>query len=282
MPTNRIAQALQVWGYGFSIGCRTLPRAPVLGLKRLLLPVSYWRCAEFAYVMSRLPLHRGAKILDLGSPKDLATILARTNGCEIEATDILPEAIELSQRYNRAQGLDGVGPGRVRSVCRDGRALSYADNSFDAAYSVSVLEHIPHDGDHVAVGELLRVVKPGGVVVITVPYDLQYRETFVDRAVYERARSSNEQVFFERHYDAQSLRDRIIAHPSAHLIDQEIWGEKRIRMERMLSRAGRLRDVLSPLEPALSMSLLSPIGDGDAGHPMATFLTLRKDLTHQR
>src|SRR5256886_11427065 len=57
-------------------------------------------------------------------------------------TDILPEAVLLSRRYARGQRLEGQGPGLVHSEVEDGRALSYADASFDAAYSVSVLEHI--------------------------------------------------------------------------------------------------------------------------------------------
>src|SRR5258706_14203485 len=113
-------------------------------------------------------------------------MLARHRGYEVVATDILPEAIVLSRRYATAQGLDGEGPGRVHSELQDGRALTYPDGYFDAAYSVSVLEHIPDGGDSAAISELIRVTRPGGVVVVTVPYDRAYRETFVEGPVYER------------------------------------------------------------------------------------------------
>ena len=71
-------------------------------------------------------------------------------------------------------GDDGK-PHAVPSEVQDGRKLSYPDDSFDAAFSVSVIEHIPDQGDTAAVRELLRVVKPGGVVIITTPYDTAYR-----------------------------------------------------------------------------------------------------------
>jgi SAM-dependent methyltransferase len=184
--SNFGSHALGIWTAGVLVGLRTFREEPVLGLKRLALPVSYWRSVEFAYVWRQLALGSGARVLDLGSPKDLATMLAKHRGYEVVATDILPEAIDLSERYARAQRLHGHGPGLVSSEVQDGRALTYEDGSFDAAYSVSVLEHIPDAGDSAAIRELVRVVRPGGLVVVTVPFDRRYRETFVDGAVYER------------------------------------------------------------------------------------------------
>src|SRR5437899_8331244 len=154
------AHPLGIWVAGLTVGLRTLRKAPVLGLKRLALPVSYWRSVEFAYVWRQLKQPAGARILDVGSPKDLAAMLARHKGYQVVATDILPEAVLLSRRYASAQRLEGQGPGHVHSEVQDGRALTYADGSFDAAYSVSVLEHIPDSGGSPAIRELIRVVRP--------------------------------------------------------------------------------------------------------------------------
>ncbi|MBA5244607.1 class I SAM-dependent methyltransferase [Corynebacterium haemomassiliense] len=66
-----------------------------------------------------------------------------------------PDASEMS-----AAGISGFG-----SVRGDGAALPFADDSFDVVYSSNVAEHIPNwqaMGD-----EMLRVAKPGGLVVLS-------------------------------------------------------------------------------------------------------------------
>lgn len=268
---------LGIWAAGVRIGFSCLAREPMLGIKRILLPVGYWRASEFAYVRGQLSsLPKGARILDLGSPKDLAAMFARDRGFAVTAIDILPEAIELSERRARAMGIAGAGPGKVLSEVRDGRSLPYADGSFDAAFSVSVLEHIPGEGDSAAVRELVRVVKPGGLIVVTVPYDRTYRETFVERPVYEREQHGTEAVFFERHYDAATLQRRLIGPSGAEPVHVETWGEPSISIEKLLSAAGPLRIPLSPLEAGLSRLFLHPVAPDGAVRPMAAFFTLRK------
>jgi SAM-dependent methyltransferase len=284
LPALRLngAHSLGIWAAGVGVGLHTLRKEPLLGLKRLALPVSYWRSVEFAYVWRRLEHPAGARILDLGSPKDLAAMLARHRGHEVVATDILPEAITLSRRYATGQGLEGRGPGRVHSEVQDGRALTYADGSFDAAYSVSVLEHIPDDGDSFAIRELIRVVRPGGVVVVTVPYDRAYRETFVEGPVYERKPVGSEPVFFERHYDRPTLATRLLGSEAAEVVDLSLWGEGTLRMEAFLERLGPLRLPLSPLEAFFGTALLRQVQPNGRGHPMAAFFTLRRRLDDSR
>jgi SAM-dependent methyltransferase len=276
----RNGHPLGVWAAGLLVGLRSLRREPALGLKRLVLPVSYWRSREFAYAWQHLTCPPGSRVLDVGSPKDLAAMLARHRAYHVVATDILPQAVALSQRYADAQQLNGQGAGRatgtVRSEVQDGRALSYPDASFDAAYSVSVLEHIPDGGDTVAMRELLRVVRPGGVVVVTVPFDRRYRETFVQRPVYERQAVGSEPVFYERHYDRRALAERLMSTELADVVDLSYWGEGAVRMEGILTRLGALRAPLYPLEALLGTLSLRPVEPDGPGHAMAAFFTLRR------
>ena len=59
-----------------------------------------------------------------------------------------------------AAGLGGYG-----AVRGDGAALPFADGVFDVTYSSNVVEHVP---DPVAMcGEMLRVTRPGGLVVVS-------------------------------------------------------------------------------------------------------------------
>jgi SAM-dependent methyltransferase len=51
-------------------------------------------------------------------------------------------------------------------------ALPFAAGSFDAALCTEVLEHVPDD--RALLAELARVLKPGGVLVVTVPFMFRY------------------------------------------------------------------------------------------------------------
>ncbi|HWV57703.1 MAG TPA: class I SAM-dependent methyltransferase [Longimicrobiales bacterium] len=268
---------LELWARGLVMGLRVLPREPILGLKRIALPVSYWRTAEFAYVWSRLGGEPGIRrVLDLGSPKEFAIHLAGRFGYDIVSVDIMPDEIDVCQRLAAATGLTRRRGGSVVAEVGDGRALPYPDDSFDAAFTVSVLEHIPGEGDSRALAELVRVVRPGGLVAATVPFAPEYRETHVHAPVYERDYDGVAPVFFERHYDRHALERRLLDVP-ADVVDLELWGEGRVRCERLLGALGPLRALASPLEPALAGAFLRPADNSGPGvHPMAAFLTLRK------
>lgn len=77
-----------------------------------------------------------------------------------EFADCFYVGLEPSVSEMSAAGLSGFG-----SVRGDGAALPFADDSFDVVYSSNVAEHIPN---WQAMGEeMLRVAKPGGLVVLS-------------------------------------------------------------------------------------------------------------------
>lgn len=77
---------------------------------------------------------------------------------------------------------DGIAPGSVHHGvrCEDVQALSFADASFDLITHTEVLEHVPDDRR--AFAELYRVLRPGGLMLFTVPYHPDWPQTL------ERAR----------------------------------------------------------------------------------------------
>ncbi|MDT8407509.1 MAG: methyltransferase domain-containing protein [Methylococcales bacterium] len=66
-----------------------------------------------------------------------------------------------------------VEPGTYRQdvLCQDVQKLTFADASFDLCTSTEVFEHVPDDRKGFA--ELWRVLKPGGVLLFTVPFNGQ-------------------------------------------------------------------------------------------------------------
>jgi SAM-dependent methyltransferase len=59
-------------------------------------------------------------------------------------------------------------PDSATKVAGEVTALPFADRSFDAVVAAEVIEHIPEQNR--ALGEAARVLRPGGLLVVTVPY----------------------------------------------------------------------------------------------------------------
>jgi SAM-dependent methyltransferase len=77
-------------------------------------------------------------------------------GLVYQGVDLSAASVELC----RALGLEAVVGSAVD--------LPYAANQFDAGWSMSTLMHLPGDGMAVALGELHRVIRPGGVLEVGV------------------------------------------------------------------------------------------------------------------
>ena len=59
--------------------------------------------------------------------------------------------------------------------------LPFEENSFDVVFSNHVLEHI--EDDNKAMGELFRVLKPGGMGIFQIPQDLNREVTYEDFSI---------------------------------------------------------------------------------------------------
>jgi SAM-dependent methyltransferase len=82
------------------------------------------------------------------------------------------------RQASAAFDMESVG-GRLRRAVADVRALPFADDSFDAIYSMGTIEHF--DETTHAVHEMARVLKPGGRAIVGVPnrHDPFLRPLFV-------------------------------------------------------------------------------------------------------
>jgi SAM-dependent methyltransferase len=134
------------------------------------MSVSYWRERLYKEPLSRDPVARfhlkldkflrpSHSVLDLGAgageenPYDLKPKLRKLIG------------VDLDPRVGKNPLLHG-------GLVADGGALPFADNSFDLAFSIYVLEHIARPAGLVA--ELQRVLKPGGLFLSLTPSRFHY------------------------------------------------------------------------------------------------------------
>ncbi|ACY99765.1 MULTISPECIES: class I SAM-dependent methyltransferase [Thermomonospora] len=95
---------------------------------------------------------------DIGAAGGGNTRVLVEHGWEAIAIDASPEAVELAKR----RGID--------AYHGDACYLPLSTGDFDFVMALDVLQHIPDD--QTAAGELARVLRPGGVALISVPCDL--------------------------------------------------------------------------------------------------------------
>jgi SAM-dependent methyltransferase len=188
-------------------------------LGKITQPVnSYTRFPEYYYFektireyLLTLPPERRIRILDVGSPKMFGLYLAFTTRCEVNLTDIS----ELNVDEYRAmwRGLKPKAKGEAVFLLEDARSLQFDDAEFEVIYSMSVIEHIEGDsGDSKAAGELLRVLKPGGLLILSVPFGTKYIEQQrIGFSGAARKMADQESYFFQRIYDLPALESRILS-----------------------------------------------------------------------
>ncbi len=90
--------------------------------------------------------------------------------------------------------------------------LTFPDNHFDIVITSDVMEHVRLDCE--AHREIVRVLKPGGVYLFTVPHYRHSRETIFRVAVVDPSDPSKDQFLMEKEYhgDVNSEDDAALSY----------------------------------------------------------------------
>jgi SAM-dependent methyltransferase len=141
-------------------------------------------------------LPKDALILEAGSGLSSAVITLRRQGYRVIGLDYAENALHLSRQYDATLPL----------LAGDVHHLPFADNTLGAYLSFGVLEHFEH-GMEPALREAYRVLKPGGVLVLTIPYP-----NVVYRLVRWRRQQAgisvlNDDEFYESAYTRRQMID---------------------------------------------------------------------------
>ena len=114
------------------------------------------------------PLGSGERVLDLGCGEGRHVISAYALG-DVHAVGVDLSAADLRTARERFTGFEEAGNERKQLDLVEASALSlpFADASFDKVICSEVLEHIPDY--RAALGEIRRVLKPAGLLCISVP-----------------------------------------------------------------------------------------------------------------
>jgi ubiquinone/menaquinone biosynthesis C-methylase UbiE len=117
--------------------------------------VEHYLGKRTAYVLAHSP--PPARVLDLGCGTGVLAGRLAESGYEVTGAD--PSAGMLGEMRRRFPG--------VRAVEASGTDLPFADGEFDLSLSVATMHHIAGPGDvQRALGEMARVVRPGGKVLV--------------------------------------------------------------------------------------------------------------------
>jgi len=118
---------------------------------------------------TRFPIEPGEDVLDLGCGFGRHAFEAYRRGANVVAVDWSAEEVAQVTTMFRAMAAAGEAPAGLlaRALRGDLTALPFPDASFDVVMASEVLEHIP--ADEQAIAEIVRVLRPGGRVAITVP-----------------------------------------------------------------------------------------------------------------
>lgn len=126
----------------------------------------------------------GKRVLDIGCGTGAFSKRLAENGYGVTGLDSSPLALE----YCGKRGLTDV-------VAGDAATLPFPDDSFDTVIALDILEHL--DDDRAAFAEWMRVLAPGGVLLITVP------------ALSLLWGPQDEKLHHKRRYTVSSLRDAL-------------------------------------------------------------------------
>lgn len=241
--------------YGLKLGLASLVRGRFSreSVKNVIVPENYWRTLENRLTFDELHASSSDRILDVGSPKLLSLFLADRVRAEVYSTDIEKYFV---RDYAAFREQRGIPESRFHVLEADGRNLPFPDGHFTRVYSISVLEHIPGDGDRDCAREIARTMKSGGICVITVPFapesGVEYKEADQFYWSGNSAQGNGETgVFFQRRYSERDLRERLIS-PSGLRARKIVYLGDRVALGNGKEIASYFPPLTGPIHPLLS------------------------------
>jgi SAM-dependent methyltransferase len=104
----------------------------------------------------------GGRVLDLGCGTGTLSVWAKQShpGAEVVGVDGDPEILKIARKKAERSGVD------VRFDRAMAYDLPYPDDSFQRVLSSLLFHHLDHDGKGNAVGEVFRVLAPGGELLV--------------------------------------------------------------------------------------------------------------------
>ncbi len=174
---------------------------------------------------TRLPIQPGTRLLDLGCGAGRHAFEAARRGAEVVALDT--DHGELQQVSAIAAAMSEAGelqcPASITPAAGDATAMPFPDDRFDIVVAAEVLEHIPYDQR--AIGEIARVLRPGGIAAVTVPAWLPERICWALSDDYHNVPGGHVRIFTRHELETKLTRAGLTVgdHHHAHALHSPYW-----------------------------------------------------------
>lgn len=154
----------------------------------------------------RLGVGAGTKVIDVGCGAGRHTFEAFRRGADVIGFDQSASDLNDVDEILQAMQAQGEAPASAKGEAVKGDALDlpYDDRTFDCVIASEILEHVP--ADEAAIAELVRVLKVGGTLAITVPRWLPERLCWLLSDEYHANEGGHIRI-----YKADELRTKVEA-----------------------------------------------------------------------
>jgi SAM-dependent methyltransferase len=152
----------------------------------------------------KFPVGPGDRVLDMGCGGGRHAFALYRRGADVVALDMSENDLREVDTMFQAMAAEGEAPDSASATAVRGNAyaLPFADDSFDRIIAAEVLEHLPADTD--AMSELFRVLKPGGLIAVTVPRWLPEKVCWALSDDYHEVEGGHVRI-----YKGSELRERL-------------------------------------------------------------------------
>jgi SAM-dependent methyltransferase len=143
----------------------------------------------------RLGLRPGERVLDLGCGAGRHAFEMYRRGSDVIAFDQDADELSAVSDLFAAMRAEGEVPDGAEADVKQGDALSlpFGDAEFDRVVAAEVLEHVP--ADEAAIAEMVRVLRPGGTIAVTVPRWLPERICWALSEAYHQVEGGHVRIY---------------------------------------------------------------------------------------
>jgi SAM-dependent methyltransferase len=172
-----------------------------------------------------LAIEPGDRLLDLGCGAGRHAFEAARRGARVVAVDTSRSELDQVTAIFAAMAQAGEIPesGSGTAIAGDATCLPFPDGAFDKVIAAEVLEHLP--ADQIAMNEIARILRPGGVAAVTVPAWLPERVCWRLSDDYHNTPGGHVRIFTRRELITKLSRSglSVSGQHRAHSLHSPYW-----------------------------------------------------------